>query len=85
MAARGTGALIAGTILILVGLIFLFENWYAGFSFWRIFARYWPLILIAIGLRKLYRHATWQEPAPITAPVPPPPPPVVIEPPREGA
>jgi hypothetical protein len=57
-----TGALTAGIILVVIGLILLLENWYGAFSFWRIFARYWPLILIAIGLRKLYRYITWQEP-----------------------
>ena len=43
MSARShNGALIAGLILIGVGIIFLFENWYLGFSLWRILARYWP-------------------------------------------
>ncbi len=56
-----TGALTAGMILISLGIIFLLENLYGGFSFWRIIARYWPVILIAIGVRKLYGYFTWHE------------------------
>ena len=56
-----SGPLTGGLILIGLGIIFLIENLYGGFSFWRIFARYWPLILILIGVRKLYGYFTWQE------------------------
>jgi len=61
--ARGFsgGALTGGLILIVLGIIFMLENLYGGFSFWRIFARYWPLILILIGIRKLYGYFTWHE------------------------
>ena len=61
--ARGFsgGALAGGLILIVLGIIFMLENLYGGFSFWRIFARYWPLILILIGIRKLYGYFTWHE------------------------
>lgn len=65
MVARNrNGALTAGIILILIGLLFLLETWYGTLSFWRLFARYWPLILIAIGLKKLYGYFTWQESPP---------------------
>jgi len=61
--ARGFsgGALTGGLILIVLGIIFMLENLYGGFSFWRIFARYWPLILILIGIRKLYGYFAWHE------------------------
>ena len=55
------GALTAGLILIVLGLIFLAENLYAPFSAWRLIARYWPVILIIIGLRKLILYFTWQD------------------------
>jgi hypothetical protein len=62
MAARTKrGALIAGLILISIGVIFFIENWYAGFSAWRLVSRYWPLIFIIIGLNKLYGYFTWEE------------------------
>ena len=61
MAARKTsGALTAGLILIALGIIFLFENWYGVFSF-RLFAKYWPVLLIVIGLKKLYTYFTWPD------------------------
>lgn len=60
-----SGALAAGVILIILGVIFLLENWYRAFSFWHLFARYWPLILIFIGLKKLYGYFSWQETPPL--------------------
>ena len=59
-----SGALTAGLILIVLGAIFLAENVYAPFSAWRLLARYWPLILIIIGLRKLFLYFTWPEDRP---------------------
>ncbi len=51
MSARPVGgALTAGLILIVIGVIFLIENLYAPFSAWRLIARYWPVIFIIIGL-----------------------------------
>jgi putative Mn2+ efflux pump MntP len=62
MTARShTGALVAGLILIFLGILFLVENLYAPFSLWRFFERYWPLILIGIGIKGIYRYFTWQE------------------------
>ncbi len=55
-----SGALAAGLILIFLGALFLVENLYAPFSLWQLFARYWPLILIGIGLRGIYRYFAWQ-------------------------
>jgi hypothetical protein len=61
MSARShAGVLGAGLILILLGVLFLVENLYAPFSLWRLFAKYWPLILIGIGIRGIYRYFTWQ-------------------------
>ena len=44
------------------------ENWYwHGFtSFWRLLARYWPLILISVGLRKIYLFIVWQKARTVT-------------------
>ena len=62
MSARShAGALTAGLILIILGLIFLAENLYAPFSAWRLIARYWPVILIIIGLRKMVLYFTWHD------------------------
>ena len=62
MSARSrSGVLIVGLILIFVGAIFLAESFYASFSAWQVVARYWPLIPILIGLKKLFDFFTWQE------------------------
>jgi len=59
----GFGVLWAGLILIAVGCLFLANNFF-HVSAWRVVSLYWPVIPLAIGLRKLYRYFTWQEPAP---------------------
>jgi uncharacterized protein DUF2154/cell wall-active antibiotic response 4TMS protein YvqF len=41
-------------ILITVGVLFLVRNWRPGFQPWEILLDYWPLILIFVGLGKVY-------------------------------
>ena len=60
------GALTAGLILIALGAIFLAENFYSSFSAWRMIARYWPVILIIIGIRRLYCYFAWPTIPPVT-------------------
>ena len=55
------GALIAGLILIAIGLVFLLDK-----SPWYLIGRYWPVILILIGIFKLYGYFTWQEVPPVS-------------------
>jgi len=42
-------------ILITIGTMFLIQN-LAHINVWRIFWRYWPVILIAIGISKLVEY-----------------------------
>ena len=61
MTARSrSGMLTAGLILMGIGLVFLLNNFYE-FSIWRFIARYWPVLLILVGLKKLYGYFAWQE------------------------
>ncbi len=60
-ARKMSGALTVGLILIALGIILLLENWYGVFSFWRLFAKYWPILLIIIGLKKLHAYFTWRD------------------------
>jgi hypothetical protein len=53
------GALTAGLILIAIGVIFLIESFHESFSVWHLFVRYWPLILIIIGVSRLYGYFAW--------------------------
>ncbi len=65
-----SGALTWGLILISIGVIFFLQNVYEHFSAWQLIARYWPMLLIIIGVRKLYIYATWPETPPVTGGVP---------------
>jgi len=56
-----SGALTAGLILIGLGLVFLLDIWNKEFSAWTFIAKYWPLILIIIGVRKLVLYFSWRE------------------------
>ena len=46
-AKRNNGALVAGSILILFGLLALLGQLFRGFNFWD---RLWPIVIIGIGL-----------------------------------
>jgi hypothetical protein len=59
--SQKSGALLAGVILIAIGAIFLAENFYPSISFWRLLSRYWPVILILVGVKKLHSYMTWEE------------------------
>ncbi len=48
---RDDGGLVAGTILILIGSIFLVDQF--G---WAEFSELWPVILIGVGLVMIVRH-----------------------------
>jgi N-terminal domain of toast_rack, DUF2154 len=56
-------------ILILVGVFFLFWTLYPGFDPWPWLLRYWPVILIAIGLGKIWdSYYAHQHPERATSP-----------------
>ena len=65
-----SGALTAGLVLIVLGAIFLLDSFYEPFSAWHLIARYWPLILIFIGVKRIFAYFTWQKfpPPPDNAP-----------------
>jgi len=65
MAGVRRGTLTFGIVLIVIGAIFFLENWYERFSVWNLIGRYWPLILILVGLNKIYGYFAWQEMPPI--------------------
>ncbi len=41
-------------ILIAIGVLFLVHNWRPAFDPWPVLATYWPLLLIFVGLGKMY-------------------------------
>jgi hypothetical protein len=50
-------SLVFPIILITLGALFLFHNWRPAFDPWPILATYWPLILIFIGVGKIWDTA----------------------------
>ena len=54
--ARRT-SLVLPIVLIALGALFLYANWRPAFDPWPILATYWPLILIFIGLGKMWDAA----------------------------
>jgi len=47
-------SLVLPIILITLGVLFLLRNWHPGFDPWSVLWQYWPLILIFVGLGKIY-------------------------------
>ena len=50
------GTIFGGILLIILGILLLFQNIYGGFSISRIILKFWPLILIYIGIKKIYLY-----------------------------
>ncbi|MGA2811162.1 MAG: toast rack family protein [Candidatus Acidiferrum sp.] len=50
----GGRSVIGPLLLIAFGVLFLYASWKPGFSAWRVLGIYWPLILIFLGLGKIW-------------------------------
>lgn len=46
-------ALFWGGVIMLIGLVFLLRNMGYHIDIWHIFTKYWPVILILIGLKNI--------------------------------
>ena len=51
---RPKTSLVMPILLISLGVLFLFANWHPGFEPYQILKTYWPLILILVGLGKIW-------------------------------
>jgi hypothetical protein len=47
-------SLVMPILLITLGVLFLLANWYPGFEPYHVLRNYWPLILILVGLGKIW-------------------------------
>jgi lia operon protein LiaF len=54
------GGILAGAMVLLLGLIFLFGNLFPHIHFWRIIGGLWPVILIILGLYILSNHGRFR-------------------------
>jgi hypothetical protein len=52
---RNSSGLFSGLVLLVFGGLFLLHN-YGGFELGRLFTHWWPLLIIALGLIKLYER-----------------------------
>jgi DUF4097 and DUF4098 domain-containing protein YvlB len=52
---RNSSGLFSGLVLLIFGFVFLAHN-YGGFELSRLFTHWWPLLLIALGMIKLYER-----------------------------
>lgn len=56
-------SLVMPILLISLGVLFLFANWYPGFEPYHFLRTYWPLILILVGLGKIWDSSRKRAPA----------------------
>ena len=50
-------SLVFPILLISLGVLFLYAQWHPDFDPWRLLGTYWPLILIAVGLGKIWDYS----------------------------
>jgi Domain of unknown function (DUF5668)/N-terminal domain of toast_rack, DUF2154 len=54
MAGNRRSSLIGAFLLIALGLLFLYSNFRPGLDPWPLLSRYWPVLLVFLGLGKLW-------------------------------
>jgi lia operon protein LiaF len=57
MAKAKKESLFWGFIILLLGVLFLLRNYGFEINVWHLIGKYWPLILIYIGLKNIYFYA----------------------------
>lgn len=56
MSKRKQESLFWGVVLLLIGTIFLMDNMGMDIDVWDLIGDYWPVILIAIGVKQIWSH-----------------------------
>jgi len=57
MAKAKKESLFWGFIILVLGVLFLLKNYGFEINVWHIIGKYWPLILIYIGVKNIYLYA----------------------------
>lgn len=57
-AFRQRRSIFTGLLLILLGVLFLISELRPGWDLWEFFYRYWPLLLVLLGIAKIFDHLT---------------------------
>jgi hypothetical protein len=61
-------SLVVPILLIALGALFLFRNWHPGFEPYQILKTYWPLILVLVGIGKIWDSSRHRSGAQQTSP-----------------
>ncbi len=56
MAKSNNESLFWGLIILVLGMLFLLKNFGLEVNVWRLLGKYWPLILIYIGVKNIYLY-----------------------------
>lgn len=57
MANNKKESLFWGLIILVLGMLFLLKNFGLEINVWHLLGKYWPLILVYIGLKNIYLYA----------------------------
>lgn len=57
---RRSPSLVVPIVLIVLGILFLYGQWHPAFDPWPILRIYWPLILVFVGLGKIWDYSRRQ-------------------------
>lgn len=58
MANTKKESLFWGLIILVLGMLFLLKNFGLEINVWHLLGKYWPLILIYIGVKNIYLYVT---------------------------
>ena len=58
MSRKKQESLFWGLVLLIVGVLFLVDNLGVDIDIWDIFADFWPLILVAFGIKGIWQHVS---------------------------
>jgi hypothetical protein len=50
-------SLLWGLIILILGMLFLLKNFGLEINVWHLLGKYWPMILVYIGLKNIYFYA----------------------------
>lgn len=56
MANNKKESLFWGLIILILGMLFLLKNFGLEINVWHLLGKYWPLILVYIGLKNIYLY-----------------------------
>ena len=56
MSKRKAEPLFWGLILLIIGVLFMLDNFGIDIDIWEIIGDFWPMILIAIGAKNVWLH-----------------------------